>query len=218
MANKKHSWRSKLPQIVGILFMAVFTAGVIWLVMGFINDAEKPKPAQIQTISLVKPPPPKPPEEKPPEPEKMDQPKDEVVINDSQPQDAPPDDAPPPPPGGIPDGPAGGMATDLARGTGIGIGGGGGAGGDRTAWYSKRISRQLEDELKRAKGLQGKDYQVVAQIWFDVAGNVIRMRLDKGSGNAELDEALRREIQGITLRDPLPEDIPQPVKLRVVSR
>ncbi|OYY92888.1 MAG: hypothetical protein B7Y41_14110 [Hydrogenophilales bacterium 28-61-23] len=216
MPAHKRSLRSRLPLIGGLLFMAVFTAGVIWLVMGFINDAEKPKPPAIQTISLVKPPPPKPPEEKPPEPEKIEQPKEEVVINDPKPQDTPPDDAPPPP-GGIPDGPAGGMATDLARGTGIGIGGGG-AGGDRNAWYSKRISRQLEDELKRVKALQGKDYQVVAQIWFDVAGGVIRMRLDKGSGNAELDEVLRREIQGMTLRDPLPEDIPQPVKLRVVSR
>jgi hypothetical protein len=42
--------------------------------------------------------------------------------------------------------------------------------------------------------------------------------MDKGSGNAELDESLRREMLGMTLRDPLPDDMPQPVKLRVVSR
>lgn len=213
MPARKRSLRSRLPFIGGLLFMALFTVAVVWVVVGFINDPGKPAPPKIQMISLIKPPPPKPPEEKPPEPEKVEQPKEEVKLD--QPQETPPDDAPPPP-GGIPDGPAGGMATDLAAGSGVGIGGG--AGGDRAAWFGKRISRQLEDELKRAKALQGKEYQVVALIWSDVGGAVTRVRLDKGTGNAELDEALRREMLGMTLRDPLPADIPQPVKLRVVSR
>jgi protein TonB len=214
MPTHKRSLRSRLPLIGGLLFMAIFTAGVVWLVMGFINDSGQPKPRQIQTISLVQPPPPKPPEEKPPEPEKIEQPKEEIRID--QPQPAPPD-APPPPAGGIPDGPAGGMATDLAAGSGIGIGGGP-AGGERRDWYSRLISRQLEDDLKRAKRLQGKDYRVVAQIWFNPAGGVSRVLLDKGTGDNELDEALRQEILQITLREPMPNDIPQPVRLRVVSR
>jgi len=182
--------------------------------MGFINNPGKPERPKIQTISLVKPPPPKPPEEKPPEPQKIDKPKEEVKLDQPQP---PQPDAPPPPPGGIPDGPAGGMATDLAAGSGIGIGGGG-VGDERRTWYSRMISRQLEDELKRAKRLHGKDYRVVAQIWFNPAGGVSRVQLDKGTGDAELDEALRQEILLVSLRDPLPDDIPQPVRLRVVSR
>lgn len=215
MPAHKRSLRSRLPLIGGLLFMAAFTAGVIWVVLGFINDPGKPEPNKIQTISLVKPPPPKPPEEKPPEPEKVEQPKEEVKLD--QPQQTPPEDAPPPPPGGIPDGPAGGMATDLAAGSGIGVGGGNG-GGERADWFAKRISRQLEDELKRAKSLQGKEYRVVAQIWFDPAGGVVRVRIDKGTGNIELDETLRQEMLTVTLKDPLPDDIPQPVRLRVVSR
>jgi periplasmic protein TonB len=214
MPTHKRSLRSRLPLIGGLLFMAVFTAGVIWMVMGFINDSGKPKPHQIQTISLVQPPPPKPPEEKPPEPEKIEQPKDEIKID--QPQPAAPD-APPPPAGGIPDGPEGGMATDLAAGSGIGIGGGP-AGDERRNWYSRLISRQLEDDLKRAKRLQGKDYKVVAQIWFNPAGGISRVQIDSGTGDSELDETLRQEILLITLREPMPGDIPQPVRLRVVSR
>lgn len=213
MPAHKRSLRSRMPLIGGLLFMALFTAAVIWGVMGFIKDSGAPQRPKIQTISLVKPPPPKPPEEKPPEPEKIEQPKEEVKLD--QPQPTP--EAPPPPPGGIPDGPAGGMATDLAAGSGIGIGGGG-AGDERRNWYSRMISRQLEDGLKRAKRLQGKDYRVVAQIWFNPAGAVSRVQLDKGTGDSELDEALRQEIQQVSLRDPLPDDIPQPVRLRVVSR
>ncbi|OJY59219.1 energy transducer TonB [Thiobacillus sp. 0-1251] len=214
MPAPKRSLRSRLPLIGGLLFMALFTAGVIWGVMGFIQDSGKPERPKIQTISLVKPPPPKPPEEKPPEPQKIDKPKEEVKLDQPQP---PQPEAPPPPPGGIPDGPAGGMATDLAAGSGIGIGGGG-AGDERRSWYSNMISRQLEDDLRRAKRLQGKDYKVVAQIWFNPSGGVSRVQLDKGTGDSELDEALRQEILRVSLRDPLPADIPQPVRLRVVSR
>jgi hypothetical protein len=59
---------------------------------------------------------------------------------------------------------------------------------------------------------------VVAQIWFNLAGAVSRVLLDKGTGDVELDEALRQEILQVSLRDPLPNDIPQPVRLRVISR
>jgi protein TonB len=221
MSGKKKSLRSRLPVIAGLLFMALFTAGVIWMVKGFIENAEPPEKNRVQQISLVKPPPPK-PEEKLPEPEKMEEvPKEEVVQLDAPPTpDQPPDEGPPPGEqlGLDADGSAGGDGFGLAARKGgrdiTTLGGG----GDRLAWFSKRISRQLEDELKRAKALQGKDYQIVAQLWFDVGGGVTRVRLDKSSGNSELDEALRREMQSVTLRDPLPDDMPQPVKLRVVSR
>ena len=214
MPTRTRSWRSRLPLIVGLLFMAVFTVGVVWMVMGFMNSDAPTRP-KVQIISLIKPPPPKPPEEKPPEPEKIEKPKDEVKIDEPQP--TPPEEAPPPPAGGIPDGPEGGMATDLAAGSG-GIGIGGTGSGDRRAWYSRLITRQMEEELRRAKSLQGKDYRVAAQIWFNASGTVSRVQFDKGTGDSQLDEALRQEIMQVSLRDPFPSDIPQPVRLRVVSR
>ncbi len=220
MSGNKKSLRSRLPVIAGLSFLLLFTAGVIWLVKGFIDNAEPPEKNRVQTISLVKPPPPK-PEEKLPEPEKIEQPKPEEVQMEAPPTPDQPQDEGPPPGEQLGLDADGGAGSD---GFGLAARKGGrdittlGGGGDRMAWFSKRISRQLEDELKRAKALQGKDYQIVAQLWFDLAGGVTRVRMEKGSGNGELDEALRREILAITLRDPLPEDMPQPVKLRVVSR
>ncbi len=220
MSGHKKSLRSRLPVIAGLSFLLLFTAGVIWLVKGFIENAEPPEKVRVQKISLVKPPPPK-PEEKLPEPEKIEQPKPEEVQMETPPTPDQPQDAGPPPGEQLGLDADGGAGSD---GFGLAARKGGrdittlGGGGDRMAWFSKRISRQLEDELKRAKALQGKDYQIVAQLWFDVAGGVTRIRMEKGSGNAELDEALRREMLSVTLRDPLPEDMPQPVKLRVVSR
>ena len=220
MTGHKKSLRSKLPVIAGVVFLVLFTAGIIWVVKGFIENADAPEKPRVQTISLVKPPPPKPPE-KLPEPEKIEQPKEEEVQVEAPPTPDQPQDAGPPPGEQLGLDADGGAGSD---GFGLAARKGGrdittlGGGGDRLAWFSKRISRQLEDELKRAKALQGKEYQIVAQLWFDVGGSVTRVRMDKGTGNNELDEALRKEIQSLTLRDPLPEDMPQPVRLRVVSR
>lgn len=221
MEGKKKSLRSRLPVLAGLLFMTLFTAGVIGLVKGFIDNTEAPEKVRVQKISLVKPPPPK-PEEKPPEPEKMqqEQPKHEEVQLDQPPTpDQPRDEGPPAGEqlGLDADGGAGGDGFGLAARKGgrdiTTLGGG----GSRLGWFSKLISRQLEDALKRAKSLQGKEYQVTAQLWIDGSG-ITRVRLDKGTGNTELDEILRREMLGLTLREAFPEDIPQPVKLRVVSR
>lgn len=214
METQNPSWRSRLPRIGGLLFIALFIGGMIWLIKGALNS-DAPKRPKMQIISLIKPPPPKPPEEKPPEPKKIEKPKEEVKIDEPKP--APPEEAPPPPAGGIPDGPASGMETDLGAGSG-GIGIGGTGSGDRRAWYSRLITRQMEEELRRAKSLQGKDYRVAAQIWFNASGTVSRVEFDKGTGDNQLDEALRREILQVNLRDPFPPDLPQPVHLRVVSR
>jgi len=225
VSTTSHALRRKLPVLLGVGFLLLVTVAMIWLVRSFISSADKPDRPRVQQISLVKPPPPK-PEVKPPEPEKLEeikQDREEVQLDQPPTPDQAQDDGPPPGEqlGLDADGSAGSDGFGLAArkgGRDITTLGSGGGGGDRMAWYSKRLSRQLEDELKRAKALQGKEYQVVAQLWFDVAGGVTRVRLDQGSGNADVDNALLREVKSLTLRDPLPEDIPQPVRLRVVSR
>lgn len=214
-ARKTHPWRRKLPMIAGVAFMVLFAGGAVWLIRSYMEGAvAPPKPKEIK-ITLVKPPePPKPPE-KPPEPEKVEQHKEEVKLNQPPPPDAPPPEAPPPG-AGIPDGPPGGMATDLARGSGKFIGGGNGT---REAWYAQRISRHLEDFLRRSKRLQGVSFQVVAHVWFDPVGRVIRVSLGKGSGNSQTDSIVQQEIEGApALRDPLPDDLQQPVRIRLAAR
>jgi protein TonB len=206
-----HPFRRKLPALAAGLFLLLFTAVAVWLARDFINNAGKPKKPRVQQISLVKPPPPK-PEEKPPEPKKVEPPKEEVKID--QPQTPPPDSAPAPNPGGIPDGPPGGMATDLAAGSGTGIIGG----GSREDWYGRLISRHLEDVLRRSKRLQGASYRVTVNVWFDGNG-IERVQLVQGSGNAQTDDLLRQELLALPpLREAIPSDMPQPVRIRVASR
>lgn len=215
-AKRRHAWRSRLPMLAGGAFLLLFTVGAVWLIRGYMEGASAPPPVKEIKITLVKPPdPPKPPE-KPPEPEKVEEKlKEEVKVDEPPPEQAPPDTTPPG--AGIPDGPEGGMATDLARGSGNFIGGGGQ--GDRQAWYGRLISRHLEDSLRRSKRLQGANYQITAQVWFDGGGGVQRVQLTRGSGSPQTDEAIREELLALPpLREMLPEDIPQPVRVRMSSR
>ncbi|NWG87717.1 MAG: energy transducer TonB [Hydrogenophilaceae bacterium] len=206
MTANAHKLRRKLPALAGGGFLLLFTVVVVWLVKDFIDSAGKPEPPRVQQISLVKPPPPKEPP-KPPEPEKVEKVKDEVKLDQPEPE---PQDAPPP--GGVPDGPPGGMATDLARGSGFGA-------GSREAWYGKLISRHFEDVLRRDKRLHGKTYTVTLLIWFDAGGEIKQVQLVSGSGKEETDATLRQAILGMpALREVLPPDLPQPIRISIASR
>lgn len=225
MAAKKPSLRSRLPALAGLLFMALFTVGAIWLVKDFISNAEPPEKTRVQKISLVKPPPPK-PEEKPPEPEKMEQeqPKQDEVQMEAPPTPDTPQDQGPPPGEQLGLDAEGGSGSDgfglAARKGGRDITTlGSGGGGDRNGWYGRLISRHFEDTLRRSKRLQGTNYQLVLNVWFDDAGHVRRVNLAKGSGNSQTDEIVQDEIRDLPpLREALPADLPQPVRIRVASR
>lgn len=225
MAKSASSMRRKLPALLGGLFLLLFSAGVIWLVQDFIGNAKSPEKPRVQQISLVKPPPPR-DLPKPPEPKKIEeeQPKEAEPLTEAPPTpDQPPDEGPPPGEqlGLDADGSAGGDAFGLAArkgGRDITTLGGGGP-GSREGWYGRLISRHFEDYLRRSKELQGTTYQVVLNVWFDKAGNVQRVRLARGSGNTQTDQIVQDELMSVSpLREMLPEDLPQPVRIRVVSR
>jgi protein TonB len=220
------SLRSKLPALLGGLFLLLFAVAVVLVVRNFIATAEKPEKPRVQQISLVKPPPPR-DLPKPPEPEKMEQeqPREEVAMEEAPPTpDQPQDEGPPPGEqlGLDAEGGAGGDAFGLAArkgGRDITTLGSGGGGGSREGWYGRLISRHFEDNLRRSKRLNGHTYQLVLNVWFDDAGHVRRVNLAKGSGNGQTDEIIQDEIKDLPpLREVLPSDLPQPVRIRVASR
>lgn len=216
-----HRLRRKLPVLIGVAVLVLFTAALVLIVRSFLEGAGKPERPRVQQISIVKPPPPREPP-KPPEPPKVEPEKlREEVKLDQQPDKT---DADEPPPGeqlGLDaEGGAGGDAFGLAgRKGGRDITTLGGGGGDREAWYGRLISRHFESSLRGVKRLQGSAYQMVVNVWFDGAGNVVRAQVARGSGNNETDQIVREEILALPpMREALPEDLPQPVRIRVASR
>lgn len=193
------------------------------LIALWLKDLLTPKgPVQkmkVQQITLVRPPPPPPPppEEKPPEPEI----KEEVKLDEPQPTPDEPQQADAPPPDGIAEGPAGGMATDIARGVPTLPGSGGG--GNPWAWYdallNNAVNSAFQAALGREKALKNKNYKVIVKVWIDDSGRVTRAALVDSTGDARADEVLKEALNGMrALRDSPPADMPQPVKIRVTSR
>jgi periplasmic protein TonB len=56
------------------------------------------------------------------------------------------------------------------------------------------------------------------KLWISADGRVERFDLTDSTGNDTSDKALRETLTGLRLSDAPPSDLPQPVKLRVVSR
>jgi protein TonB len=233
MPAKKRSIRSRAPVFIGAAFLVLFTAAVIWMVKGFIENSDPPEKTKVQKISLVKPPPPK-PEEKPPEPEKIepqDQPRqEEVQLDQPPPPDQPASDAPPPGEqlGLDSDGSGSGDGFGLAakRGgrdiTTIGPAKGGGV-GNQWSWYdallNSAVNSAFQQALAREQALKDKNYKVIVKVWIDAGGRVSRAELAESTGDASADEILKDALRDMrALREGPPADMPQPVKVRVTSR
>lgn len=209
----RKSLRSRLPVLVGGIFLLLFAIVVVLMIRNFVKNDDKPGKPKVQQISIIKPPPPK-PEEKPPEPVKQEITQD---LNIPEPQqEAQPDQAPP----------GQNLALDAegsAGSDGFGLGankGGknliGGGGGSRFGWYTGTIQQAIQDVLTRnqPKG----EFRAIVKLWVNPDGSVKRFELAGSSGKAEIDRAIESALARVKgLREP-PEDMPQPIKLRISSR
>lgn len=214
--------KSRLPTLIGVGLILLFIAGLIYMIKGFIDGAEKPSKHKVQEISLIKPPPPKPPEEKPPEPPKIEE-KQKIV-------EAPPEPAPDnkPPPDQPPPGEKLGLDADAsAGGDGFGLGsnkGGrdimlGGGGGSRARWYAGLLGNRIEQALNRDTKLldELKAKRIVVRIWIGNSGHVERVEWDKGTVPASVEQTLREQLLALTVQES-PDGIEQPIWYRFRPR
>lgn len=207
-------FKSRLPTLIGVGLMLLLVAGLIYMIKGFIDGAEKPSKNKVQQISLVRPPPPKPPEEKPPEekppePEKLEVPREQPIP---QANNQPP-----------PDQPLGSTLGPGNDGFGLPPGSGGtrigGGGGSRARWYAGLLGSRIEQALNRDTKLLNelKAKRIMVRIWIGNTGHVERVEWDKGAvpGNAE--QTLREQLLALTVQES-PDGIEQPIWYRFRPR
>lgn len=205
-----HKW---LP-VGGAVAMVLILGGAGAALIKKMSGTGAPTQPLVQQISIVLPPPPPPPpkmEEPEPEEVEIETPEPEPVADDTSNQ-APGEEL-----GLDAEGVAGGDAFGLrARKGGRSLLGG----GDPFAWYAGVLQRDLQavlsnDDAVRALG----DYAVVVSISLSPDGYVEETELLSGSNNPKLDEALQRALTGgVRLSREPPEDLPQPIRLRITSR
>jgi protein TonB len=100
------------------------------------------------------------------------------------------------------------------------IGSGSGSAGSRFAWYGALIKERLHEAILKEKRLRdAKDYQRLVNVWMNPNGSVSRVELIGAVDSAELDSALRDALgKVLPVRENLPSDMPQPVRLRITAR
>ena len=223
MALKGSRWIKRMPYIVGVAVVLLIGLG-FFLLRDVLDKAPQTKRV-VQQVMIVPPPPPPPPppEIKPPEPEIKEE-KIEEPIPEQEPEPAP--EAADEPAGdelGVDgDGEAGADGFGLAARKG-GRSLLGGTQGSAIHWYGGKIKTVLEEELHELLAdthARKNTYAVILKIWVGTDGRMSKAELEGGSGNANVDKALQAAIPRLRLdmRKSPPENMPQPIRIRVTSR
>jgi len=199
-------WLRRLG-LAAFLLAAVLGA---WLVLKGLMTGKSGPQKHVTRISILPdtpPPPPPPPKEQPKE-----QPK-EIRMEQPKPEDAQPVEAMKME-GAAGDGPspfAAGKVSNEYIGGKMGIA--------AYAWFTGQIKTSIEEALAARKELVNAQYRIVVHIWFARDGRMERAELQGSSGKQATDEQIRKALAGIvSVAVAPPEDMPQPVRLRITSR
>ncbi len=188
-------------------------------VSSLFTHVDAPKHKSVVQIALLPPPPPPPPKPKEEPPPK---PKEEVKID--QPKPTP--DEPKPMPQEPPPGPIGVDAQGSGPGDGFGLAGrpGGrdiiasGGGGLGLGLFGSSTARHIAQELARDPRLKTASYKVELRIWLGKDGRFERGEIVHGSGDSEVDKLIREGLRQVgALQTPIPQNLPQPLRIRVTS-
>jgi protein TonB len=203
--ESKHWIRRIVPSLVALLLLIAMGLGVHSLLTVKVST-NKP----VTTIKIMPDmPPPPPPKEQPKE-----QPK-EIKIEQPKPQEAPQ------PAAEVlkMEGAAGNGDSPFAAGAVKNdyIGGKGGLAAFR--WYTDQIKTRIEEALAAQKDLVKVQYRLNVHVWVARDGRVERAELQGSSGDASIDKLIRLALSKMkAIAEAPPEDMPQPVKLRITSK
>ena len=209
----------KLTPIIGGLAMLVGLGALGYVAINSLGGTAAPEPPAIQQISLVQPPPPPPPPpkmEEPPPPEM-----EEVEVPEPEPEPVADNSAADEP---LPGDELGLDADGVAGADGFGLrakkGGRGLIGnGDPNRWYAGVIQSDLQSWLAEIEDIRKGRYAAVVKIWIADDGAVEGAELEQSTGDSGLDAAIERALSaGFRISRSPPNDMPQPVRLRITSR
>lgn len=211
--------------------------GIAWWLISTASGP-KPPPHKPQEFSMVRvalppPPPPPPPPQKPEEIQRVDPQEQQMIEQEPVAEDEPKpvetpqpagDDAAPMGTNIQGDGPPDGFGLTgrggggIIGGTGSGSGSGRGQGSSRWGWYAVQVQNTIVGALGKNPKTRATAMDIHARIWLDAAGRVERAQLVTSTGDHEIDAAIRDEVlTGLTLREPPPADMPNPIVLRLTG-
>jgi protein TonB len=232
-AHGHHQKPHPLRTIAVRLLLLVAVIVPVLLIRHYVINTDPRATPGIQRITLleqrVTPPRPRPEPEKPPPEPQQQKPTPTININDLK--EPPPG---PPPLGalgvneaGTGNGDSFGLASrqdgrDIttvgdAEGNGIGDGSGDSALSIYRG-YALMVRDALKSELALHAELHDAYYTAEVVVWVNPSGRIRKVEVAKSSGKPAIDAALRAAAEsGRALDRPPPEDMPQPIRLRIIS-
>jgi len=211
------------PRVVIALVVLLLVLGIGWVVKNLMSGTVSSKKA-VTTIKIMPdtPPPPPPPPKEPPKEQPKEQPK-EIKMEQPKPQEAPQ------PPaevlkmeGAAGDGPspfAAGSVSNDYKGGDVATKIGGKKSMAAYAWYTDQIKTRIEEALAAQNDLAKAQYRLNVHVWLARDGRVERAELKGSSGDAAIDKLIRKALAAMKgIAEAPPEDMPQPVKLRITSK
>lgn len=206
--------------VMALLAIAVFAG--IWYGIGSLMSGSAPAKKQVTTIKLVPdtppPPPPPPPKEPPKEQPKPEAPK-EIKVEQPKPAETPPaEQLKMEGPAG--DGPsafqAGAVNNDYKGGDVKTIGSDGGA---KFNWYAGTVKNQIEAALAKDKNITEGQYKLIVSVWIRQNGAIEKLEWSQTDANESVQQAVKAALDSMpAMREPPPEGMPQPIKLRISAR
>lgn len=210
-------WLTRIAMVLaGILVIASIGYGLKKLMAG--GESHKKTITKITLKDLPPPPPPPPPKEQP-----KDQPKDapKEIKEQQQPK---PVEAPPAEQlkmeGATGDGPspfaAGAVKNEYKGGEVKTIGK---PNGSQFSWYTGLVKSQIEDALAKDKKIAEGQYKLQVSVWLRPNGSVEKLEWTKSNADDEVEAHIKSALDNMpAMREPLPADMPQPIRLRITAR
>ena len=213
--------------VVALTFIGVGVAAVKLL----LSDDGRGGKRQVQMVTLVKPPPPPKVKEKPPEPE-IEKKQEIVEQPEPEPEPEPMDDT---------------SREDAPLDDNLGLDADGGAGADgfglkakkggrsliggefnkatlmrRYAWYTRILQEELRKKVNKhmegTGGVPDGDLSALVKITLDAGGRVTDLSIDRSSGNARMDRAVKEALLLSRISEPPPNGMPRMLKLKISSK
>jgi periplasmic protein TonB len=215
--NQTKVWLTR----IGFALLAALVIGAIGYGISKLMSGSSPHKKQITTIKLLPdtpPPPPPPPPKEPPKEQVKEQPK-EIKVEQPKPAEAPPaEQLKMEGPAG--DGPsafqAGAVSNDYKGGDVKTIGSDGGA---KFNWYAGLVKNQIESALEKDEKLKQGQYKLVVTVWLKLNGDIEKLEVVQSDALPEIESAVKTALDNMpALREPPPEGMPQPIKLRISAR
>jgi periplasmic protein TonB len=205
---------------IAIALVVVLVLGGIGYGIKKLMSGGSPQKKHVTTIKLIPdtPPPPPPPPKEPPKEQIKEQPK-EIKVEQPKPAEAPPaENLKMEGPAG--DGPspfqAGAVSNDYKGGDVKTIGSDGGA---KFNWYAGVLKNQIQDALEKNQKLKEGQYKLIVSVWLKPNGDIEKLEWSGSDAEPEMQQAVKSVLDNMpAMREPPPEGMPQPIKLRITAR